>query len=268
MRGAATSMTTKPMTASNGMPEPDPVPVSAAGRATVAGAEVVLETVALTAGYSDLPAVREVSLTVRRGEVVALFGANGAGKTTTLLATVGALGRMSGEVRWRGVATTSPMRKLARQGLAFVPEERSIISGLSVLDNLRLGLGSVEKALSYFPELEPLLGRGAGLLSGGQQQMLTLARALAAEPIALVIDELSLGLAPLVVERLLAVLRSAADERRLGVLVVEQQAQRALAVADRWYLLANGRNAAEGTRASGLESLRAAFLSHMRGAEK
>ena len=227
-------------------------------------AGVVLETSGLTAGYGDLAAVRDVSISVRRGEIVALFGANGAGKTTTLMATVGALGRMAGEVRWRGELTHGPVHRLARQGLAFVPEERSVISGLSTLDNLRIGRGPVEKALAWFPELEPLLGRNAGLLSGGQQQMLTLARALAAEPEVLVIDELSLGLAPLVVDRLLAVLRDAADDRGLGVLLVEQQAQRAMTIADRWYLLANGRVVAEGDRRAGVEALRTAFLSHMR----
>jgi branched-chain amino acid transport system ATP-binding protein len=223
----------------------------------------VLETRGLTAGYGDLAAVRDVSLSVGRGEIVALFGTNGAGKTTTLMATVGALGRMAGEVRWRGWPTSGPVHRLAREGLAFVPEERSVISALSTLDNLRIGRGPVDRALAWFPELEPLLGRNAGLLSGGQQQMLTLARALATQPNALVVDELSIGLAPLVVDRLLAVLREAADERGLGVLLVEQQAQRAMAVADRWYLLANGRLVAEGDRHAGVEALRTAFLSHL-----
>ncbi|MGI5144433.1 MULTISPECIES: ABC transporter ATP-binding protein [unclassified Streptomyces] len=218
----------------------------------------VLEAVELTAGYGDLAAIRDVSLTVRRGEIVALFGANGAGKTTTLMAMVGALARMGGEVRWRDAGTSEPLYKLARRGLSFVPEEQSIISGLSVRDNLRIGRGTVKKALEFFPELEPHLERNAGLLSGGQQQMLALARALAAEPVALVIDELSLGLAPLVVERLLEVLRLAADSQGIGVLLVEQQAKRALSVADRWYLLANGRITAEGDRNSG-EQLRTAF---------
>jgi branched-chain amino acid transport system ATP-binding protein len=232
---------------------PEPAPVGSAKPA-------VLEVVGLTAGYGDLVAVRDVSLAVGRGEIVALFGANGAGKTTTLLATVGAIDRMAGEVRWHGRATTQKVHQLARAGLAFVPDERSIISGLSVLDNLRIGRGAVGAALELFPELQPLLGVNAGLLSGGQQQMLTLGRALAGLPDALVVDELSLGLAPLVVERLLQVLRTAADERGVGVLLVEQQAHRALTVADRWYLLANGRMAAEGGGGeAGLGALRTAF---------
>ena len=174
---------------------------------SLADAPLVLETENLTAGYGDLAAVRDVSLSVRRGEIVALFGANGAGKTTTLKAAFGVLDRMGGEVRWRGRPTRGPVHRLARQGVGFVPEERAIISGLTALENLRIGQGSVDRAIELFPELAELLGRGAGLLSGGQQQMLALARVLAARPFALVVDELSLGLAPLIVQRLLDVLR-------------------------------------------------------------
>lgn len=226
--------------------------------------EVVLELDGLTAGYGDLAAVRDVSLSVRRGEIVALFGANGAGKTTTLMAAVGALARMGGEVRWLGRPSRDPVHRLARQGLVFVPEQRSVVPSLSTLDNLRIGRGPVGQALARFPELEPLLERRAGLLSGGQQQMLTLARALAGDPVALVIDELSLGLAPLVVQRLLDELVAAARDRDVAVLLVEQQAQRALSVAHRWALLANGRVVADGDR-SEAERLRAEFLTTMRG---
>ena len=194
------------------------------------------------------------------GEVVALFGANGAGKTTTLLAAAGVLPRMSGTVRWLGRATNSPLHRLARAGLALVPEERSVISTLSVADNLRLGRGGISGAVQHFPELEPLLPRRAGLLSGGEQQMLTIGRALASEPKALLVDELSLGLAPLVVERLLDAVRSAADTSGVAVLLVEQQARRALAVLDRWYLLSNGRIADHGDSAGGADALEAAYL--------
>ncbi len=225
--------------------------------------DAVLELVGLTSGYGDLAAVRNVSLRVSPGEVVALFGPNGAGKTTTLLAAVGVLPRMQGSVKWRGEVTRKPLHKLVRGGLAFVPEERSIIAGLSTKDNLRLGRGSVDAALAHFPELEELLGRKAGLLSGGQQQMLTLARALASDPAALLVDELSLGLAPLVVERLLQAVRKAADEKDLAVLLVEQQARRALSVADRWYLLGNGELVTEGNADTGIETLESAYLSKM-----
>ncbi|MFI5957512.1 ABC transporter ATP-binding protein [Cryptosporangium sp. NPDC051539] len=199
-----------------------------------------LELRGITAGYGDLAAIRGISLAVRPSEVVALFGPNGAGKTTTLSAAVGRLPRSVGTVRWNGAAAPGSLHRLARRGLSYVPEERSVISSLSTRDNLRLGKGGIEGALRYFPELEPLLDRKAGLLSGGEQQMLVLARALATGPRALLVDELSLGLAPLVVERLLAAIRAAAERDGLAVLLVEQQARRALSVSDRWYLLKNG----------------------------
>ena len=213
-----------------------PVMVSALERA----AAPVLELRGVTSGYGDLSAIRDVSLHVHAGEVVALFGPNGAGKTTTLMAAVGHLPRTAGEVLWQGRPWTRPLYRLAHAGLAYVLEGRSFTSGLSVLDNLKLGRGDVQSALAHFPELKPLLGRRAGLLSGGEQQMLVLGRALASRPTALLVDELSLGLAPLAVDRLLAAIRAAADHEGLAVLLVEQQARRALSVADRWYFLRNG----------------------------
>jgi branched-chain amino acid transport system ATP-binding protein len=228
-----------------------------------AAAQPVLELRNVTAGYGDLAAVRDVSLHVNAGEVVALFGPNGAGKTTTLMSAVGVLPRMGGQVLWRGGRSPKRLHAMSRAGLAYVPEERSVISGLSTLDNLKLGRGGVDAALAHFPELEPLLGRKAGLLSGGEQQMLTLARALATKPAALLVDELSLGLAPLVVERLLAAIRHAASEQNLAVLLVEQQARRALSAADRWYLLRNGCITAEGNASTGADTLEAAYLASM-----
>jgi branched-chain amino acid transport system ATP-binding protein len=200
----------------------------------------VLEVRELTAGYGDLAAVRGVSVSLFPGEVVALLGANGAGKTTMLLSTVGVLPRMQGQVWWQGAPCSSSLHRLARSGLAFVPGAPSVITRLSTRDNLRLGSGGVDRALAYFPELGGLLDRRAGLLSGGEQQILSMARALASQPKVLLVDELSLGLAPLVVDRLLAALRAAADAEGLAVLLVEQQVRRALAVADRWYLLSKG----------------------------
>jgi branched-chain amino acid transport system ATP-binding protein len=226
----------------------------------------VLELEDLTTGYGDLAVVRGVSLCVRPGEVVALFGPNGAGKTTTLLGAVGVLPRMSGCVRWRSEVTREPLHRLARDGLAFIPEERSVISGLTARDNLRLGGGSVQAALAEFPELEPHLGQKAGLLSGGEQQMLRLAHALASKPTALLVDEASLGLAPMIVQRLLQALRSAADRTGLAVLLVEQQARRALSVADRWYLLNNGTVAAEGSADGDPARLEAVYRSSLSGA--
>lgn len=241
----------------------DPVPAAEVSAAPLTAP--VLELEDLMTGYGDLAVVRGLSLCVRPGEVVALFGPNGAGKTTTLLGAVGVLPRMSGQVRWRGRVAREPLHLLARDGLAFIPGERSIISGLTARDNLRLGGGSVRAALAEFPELERHLGKKAGLLSGGEQQMLRLAHALASKPRALLVDELSLGLAPIIVQRLLQALRSAADRTGLAVLLVEQQARRALSVADRWYLLDNGAIVAEGSSDGDPARLEAAYLSSLAG---
>ena len=220
----------------------------------------LLEARELTAGYGDLAAVRGVDLHVNPGEVIALFGPNGAGKTTTLLTLAGELPPLGGEVRFLGSPTRAPLHQRVRQGMAFVPEERSVVASLSTRDNLLLGRGGVDGALAIFPELEPLLGRRAGLLSGGEQQMLTVGRSLALRPKLLLADELSLGLAPLVVNRLLETIRRVADERGIGVLLVEQQAKRALTVADRWYLLRNGVIAATGDRDSDWSDVERAYL--------
>jgi branched-chain amino acid transport system ATP-binding protein len=239
----------------------DPRQAAAAPEALpVSASTPTLQLNQLTARYGDLTAVRGVSLMVRAGEVVALFGANGAGKSTTLKAAVGAHPRASGEVLWMGKRTNLPLYRMARRGLAFVPEERTIVPGLTARDNLRLSTGGVAGPLEHFPELEQILDRKAGLLSGGEQQMLILGRALSRKPKALLVDELSLGLAPIVVDRLLAALRRAADEDQVAVLLVEQQARRALSVADRWYVMTNGAISGQGSSADGLSTLQAAYL--------
>ncbi|MER5347683.1 ATP-binding cassette domain-containing protein [Streptomyces mirabilis] len=224
----------------------------------------VLEVSGLCAGYGELMAITDVSLELRAGEVVALFGPNGAGKTSTLLATVGVLPRRHGAVRWNGRPAPRTLHAIARAGLAFVPERRSVISALSTRDNLLLGRSGLKAALDHFPELADHLDRPAGLLSGGQQQILMLARALAARPQALLIDELSLGLAPQVADRLLNILRRAADDQGVAVLLVEQQMRRALAAADRWYLLASGAVVSEGRcDVDGAKRLEQAYLASM-----
>jgi branched-chain amino acid transport system ATP-binding protein len=205
----------------------------------------VLEAVELTAGYHRVPVVNDLNVDVHAGEVVGLLGANGAGKTTTLLALAGELRPLNGQVRFLGRPASDPLHERAARGLGFVTEEKSVIFGLSVTDNLRLGRGDVSRALELFPELVPLRKRLAGTLSGGEQQILTFARALSRSPKVLLADELSLGLAPLIVERLGKAIRDAASEG-VGVLLVEQQARTALAVCDRAYILRRGDIVLEG----------------------
>ncbi len=220
-------------------------PDQAADERAPAPRPCVLRVTDLVAGYGDLAAVRGVNLELYAGEVVALLGPNGAGKTTTLLTLAGELPKMAGEVHYMGQPFKGPLHQRVRRGLGFVPEERSVFMGLSVADNLSIG-GHAARVLDLFPELKPLLDRRAGLLSGGEQQMLTLGRALAMKPKMLLVDELSIGLAPLVVDRLFEALVATAREDGTAVLLVEQQARRALLVADRWYLLRRGVLAATG----------------------
>ncbi len=221
----------------------------------------VLEARGLYAGYGDLAAVRHLDMHVNAGEIVALLGPNGAGKTTTLQTLGGSLKPLQGEVIWDGEPTVAPLHKRVRKGLGYIPEERSVIGGLSVRENLSLGRGPISEALRLFPQLEPLLRRQAGLLSGGEQQMLTLARCLASKPRVMLVDELALGLAPIVVSSLLASLRAAALDTGAAVILVEQQVRRALSVADRWYLLQSGSVVASGdSEGTSVEELSAAYL--------
>lgn len=208
----------------------------------------LIEAEGLTTGYGSIPVVRGLDLRVEPGEVVALLGPNGAGKTTALRALAGELPVLGGEVRWLGQRASQSVHRRARQGLRFVTEERSVFMTLSVSDNLRLSHRSLAGCLDLFPELAALLSRRAGLLSGGEQQMVTLARALTGDVRLLLADELSLGLAPLVVQRLLRAVRAAAD-RGVGVVLVEQQLRHALEVADRGIVLRRGLVAMSGTSA-------------------
>lgn len=207
----------------------------------------VLEAHDLCSGYGGIAAVRDLTLHVNPGEVVSLLGPNGAGKTTTLLTLCGELAPISGTVGYMGNTDPMPLAKRARRGLALVTEEKSVFMGLTTAENLRLGQGDAERALAIFPLLREHLNRKAGLLSGGQQQILTLGRALAASPRVLLADEISLGLAPIIVKQLFQTIRRAADEQGVGVLLVEQHVRQALDISDRIYILQRGRCVLQGT---------------------
>ena len=208
-------------------------------------AEPVLELEALTAGYDAAAVVRNLDLYVGAGEVVALLGPNGAGKTTTLRAVSGLVRPLSGTIRLSGndLAKSSPATR-AKLGIAHVPEGRGVFFGMTVAEHFRLGYRSerldAKIAYEYFPQLANLQDRRAGLLSGGEQQMLALGRALARKPSVMLLDEMSLGLAPVIVERLLPVVSTYAKESGCAVLLVEQHIHIALAVADRGYVLSHG----------------------------
>lgn len=241
------------------------------------GNRAVLELRGLRAGHGGVPVVHDLDLTVEAGEVVALLGANGAGKSTTLLTVSGLLPRLAGEVRFAGRAVGSSRRAsaaaaaaLARDGMAHVPEDRGLFFDLTVAEHLRVGRrrargrsDGVDAVLERFPALPPLLDRRAGLLSGGEQQMLALAMALVGRPRLLLIDEMSLGLAPIVVEHLLPLVRSVAEDTGAGILLVEQHVALALAVADRAYVLQRGRVALAGEAsdlAGRLDELQTGYL--------
>jgi branched-chain amino acid transport system ATP-binding protein len=231
----------------------------------------LLELAGVEARYGPVKALHGVSLEVGEGEFVAVLGANGAGKTTTLRAVSGTV-RRSGDVIFNGAKLPRRPDATARAGIAHVPEGRGTFSELSVWDNLRLGAytrrGSLkedaQRVYKYFPRLEERKGQQAGTLSGGEQQMLALGRALMARPKLVLLDEPSLGLAPLLVTEIFERLATMKTEEGMAVLVVEQNANLALAHAARAYVLEVGRvvvaGSSEELRAN--ESVRRSYLGY------
>jgi ABC-type branched-subunit amino acid transport system ATPase component len=240
--------------------------------------DAVLTTVKLTAGYGAAPVLENVSLDVRPGEMVTLIGANGAGKSTTMRAICGLLRPVEGAI----VLEDTPIgeletHRIARRGLALVPEGRQVFPELTVLDNLMLGahtrkdahhVAEIEALLRRFPRLRERLAIRAGLLSGGEQQMLAIARGLMAKPRILLLDEPSLGLAPAMINELFDILAGLRDEG-VTILLVDQMAALALTVADRGYVLELGRivRAANATELSDDPELEAAYLGRVEAAQ-
>ena len=232
----------------------------------------MLDVSGVSVRFGEFVALSEVSLNVGAGEIVVLLGANGAGKSTLFRALIGLVPLASGSIRCGGEDVTGqPAHVIVRKGIALAPEGRHLFPQLSVKKNLLLGAytltGSarpaqgIDEACALFPVIRDKLDAPAGALSGGQQQMLALARALMARPRLLLLDEPSLGLAPLVVEQLLQAIR-AINARGTTILLAEQNAQAALGIASRGYVLENGRVVLEGARESllGNEDVKRAYL--------
>lgn len=234
----------------------------------------MLELSHIESHYGRVQALHDISLHVEQGEIVALLGANGAGKTTALRNVSGLVAPTRGQIRFNGEAIERmSAEKIVRMGIAHVPEGRRIFPGLTVRENIMIGSSprgrvsrrvldaDVEEMYAIFPDLRRLSDALGWSLSGGQQQMLAVARGLMSKPKLLMLDEPSLGLAPIIVQQLFATIRSI-RERGTTVLLVEQNANMALSVADRGYVLSTGRVIVEGTPASllGNEEVRAAYL--------
>ncbi len=232
----------------------------------------LLELDRVAARYGPVQALRDVSLTVTEGEVVAVLGANGAGKTTTLRAISGTVAR-SGAIDLDGQPLKGGPEAAAKAGIAHVPEGRGTFVDLTVTENLRLGAYTrrdrkvkedIARVSEYFPWMVERGGQRAGTLSGGEQQMLALARALMSRPRLLLLDEPSLGLAPMIVREFFRIVRQLNEKEGLTVLVVEQDARIALRSSSRAYVLEVGKVALTGTseQLQGDESVRRSYLGY------
>lgn len=232
----------------------------------------MLEIRDLSVYYGVIQALKGISFDVNEGEVIALIGANGAGKTTTLHTLTGILPAKTGSIKFNGVELTkTPAHKIVKMGIAHVPEGRRIFQQLTVLDNLRLGAFTrndkdgiaedMQKIYKRFPRLEERKSQIAGTLSGGEQQMLAMGRALMSRPKIVVMDEPSMGLSPILVSEIFDIIESIRKDGTT-VLLVEQNAKKALSIADRAYVLETGRITLSG-KASDLisdEKVRKAYL--------
>lgn len=216
----------------------------------------MLEVTGLTAGYGDIIAVREFSFSVQQGKILALMGANGAGKSSTLMTLMGLVERKAGSIKMNGedISTSSVEARISK-GLAIVPEGRRIFPDLTIRENLMVGghiattsdmTSEIELVYKYFPRLKERSNQAAGSLSGGEQQMLAMGRALISRPKQLIIDELSLGLMPKIVDECYEVLDNLRKEN-ISILLVEQNSERALSVADEVCVLEAGNNIWSGT---------------------
>jgi branched-chain amino acid transport system ATP-binding protein len=241
----------------------------------IVSAEPLLELLNVESAYGPIKAIRGVSLKVRRGEIATVLGSNGAGKTTILKTISGILDPRKGSVNFKGRAITAlDPALIVQQGLSHVPEGREVFALLSVRDNLLMGAYTrsdadavardIETVYGYFPILKERAAQDAGLLSGGQQQMLAISRALMAAPELMLLDEPSLGLSPLITDQVFSALR-ALNAAGLTILLVEQNAHRALQATSRAYLLEHGEMAFQGQSADLIndEKVIAHYLGHL-----
>ena len=246
-------------------------PPSPSSSFSSSGAAPMLELRGITTHYGAICAVNGVSLQVRRGEIVSLIGANGAGKTTLLMTVCGNPRASGGSIWFEGENITNlPTHQTMRKGIAISPEGRRVFPDLTVAENLKMGGFFLDKAeidsgmahvFQLFPRLQERAGQRAGLMSGGEQQMLAIGRALMSKPRLLLLDEPTLGLAPLIIAQIFEIIRTIRSEG-VTVFLVEQNANKALAIADRGYVLENGRVVLEDTGANLLTNpeVRKAYL--------
>ncbi|ACR29924.1 ABC transporter ATP-binding protein [Burkholderia glumae] len=235
-------------------------------------AAAMLKITGLQVNYGGIQAVKGVDMEVRQGELVTLIGANGAGKTTTMKAITGLKPFSGGDISYEGKSIKGvPAHELLKRGLAMVPEGRGIFARMSILENMQMGAylrrdkdgikSDIERMFGFFPRLRERATQFAGTLSGGEQQMLAMARAIISKPKLLLLDEPSMGLSPIMVEKIFEVVREISKEG-LTVLLVEQNARLALQAADRGYVMDSGTVTMEGQAKDMLDDpkVRAAYL--------